>query len=143
MSMRLLSVGGGRTLAYEEAGDPAGAPLFLSHGTPGCRLSARHPDLARVRAAGLRLVTYDRPGYGHSTRQPERRVVDCVEDVAAIAEALVIERFPSPVYRVADRMPWRWRLACRSGSLAPPASSAPRRSTRTTSTGSRGWTQST
>src|SRR3954463_8733880 len=83
----------GRTLAYEEAGDPAGAPLFLLHGTPGCRLSGRHPDPEKVRHAGLRVITYDRPGYGRSTRHKGRRVVDCVSDIAAIADALGIERF--------------------------------------------------
>jgi pimeloyl-ACP methyl ester carboxylesterase len=83
----------GRTLAYEEAGDPDGAPLFLLHGTPGCRLSGRHPDPEKVRQAGLRVITYDRPGYGRSTRHQGRRVVDCVGDIAAIADALGIERF--------------------------------------------------
>jgi hypothetical protein len=93
MSARTVEVPDGRMLAFEEVGDPAGAPVFVLHGTPGCRLSGRHPDLSRVRAAGLRLVTYDRPGYGRSTRQPGRRVVDCVSDVAAIADELDIERF--------------------------------------------------
>ena len=39
------------------------------------------------------MVTYDRPGYGVSDRRPGRRVVDCVEDVAAIADALGVDRF--------------------------------------------------
>ena len=88
-----LTTSDGRTLAFIETGDPAGAPLFLLHGTPGCRLSGRHPDPSQVAEAGLRLVTYDRPGYGISTRHRGRRVVDCVADVAAIADSLLIERF--------------------------------------------------
>src|SRR4051795_9047041 len=83
----------GRALAYEETGDPDGAPIFLLHGTPGCRLSGRHPNPERVREAGLRVITYDRPGYGRSTRHRGRQVVDCVGDIAAIADALGIERF--------------------------------------------------
>lgn len=83
----------GRTLACAQIGDPDGAPLFILHGTPGSRLSGQHPDPSRVADAGLRVVTYDRPGYGRSTRQPGRSVVDCVEDIAAIADALGIERF--------------------------------------------------
>lgn len=83
----------GRELAYEEVGDPAGSAVFVLHGTPGCRLSGRHPDLSRIADAGLRLVTYDRPGYGRSARHPGRRVVDCVADVAAIADELGIDRF--------------------------------------------------
>jgi pimeloyl-ACP methyl ester carboxylesterase len=83
----------GRTLAYAEIGDPDGEPVFVLHGTPGSRLSGRHPDPARVADAGLRVVTYDRPGNGRSTRHPGRDVVDCVADVVAIADALEIERF--------------------------------------------------
>lgn len=83
----------GRTLAYAQIGDPDGKPVFVLHGTPGSRLSGRHPDPARVADAGLRVVTYDRPGYGRSNRHPGRDVVDCVADVAAIANALGIERF--------------------------------------------------
>jgi pimeloyl-ACP methyl ester carboxylesterase len=93
MSISTVAAADGRTLAYEDVGDPDGVPVFMLHGTPGCRLSGRHPDLTRVSAAGLRLVSYDRPGYGHSSRHAGRRVVDCVADVAAIADTLGIERF--------------------------------------------------
>jgi pimeloyl-ACP methyl ester carboxylesterase len=108
-------------LAFEDVGDPAGAPVFVIHGTPGCRLNGRHPDLSRVQAAGLRVVTYDRPGYGSSTRQPGRRIVDCVGDVAAIAETLDIERFAVSggsgggphALAIAARLPERvTRVAC-------------------------------
>jgi pimeloyl-ACP methyl ester carboxylesterase len=42
---------------------------------------------------GVFLVSYDRPGYGASTRVPGRRVSDAATDVAAIADALGLERF--------------------------------------------------
>jgi pimeloyl-ACP methyl ester carboxylesterase len=87
-----VAVDGGRTLAAAQWGDPEGFPVFSLHGTPGSRFG-RHPDEAAVRDSGIRLITYDRPGYGASTRHPGRRVVDCVTDVAAIADALGIERF--------------------------------------------------
>lgn len=83
----------GRTLAYAQIGDPEGTPAFVLHGTPGSRLNGRHPDPSRVADAGLRVITYDRPGFGRSTRHPGRAVVDCVPDIAAIANALGIERF--------------------------------------------------
>ena len=83
----------GRTLAYAQMGDLDGQPVFVLHGTPGSRLSGRHPDPARVADAGIRVVTYDRPGNGRSTRHRGRDVVDCVPDIAAIADALGIERF--------------------------------------------------
>jgi len=82
----------GRVLCYGQWGDPAGFPVFGLHGTPGCRLN-RYPDDDAVAAVGARLITYDRPGYGRSDRHPGRQVVDCVGDVAAIADALGIERF--------------------------------------------------
>ena len=83
----------GRALAYAQIGDPDGAPVFVLHGTPGSRLNGRHPDPSRVAEAGLWVITYDRPGYGRSTRHRGRDVVDCVADIAAIADALGIERF--------------------------------------------------
>lgn len=42
---------------------------------------------------GARLISFDRPGYGGSDRRPGRRVVDVVEDVAAVADALGLGRF--------------------------------------------------
>jgi pimeloyl-ACP methyl ester carboxylesterase len=83
----------GRTLAYAEWGDPGGAPLFSLHGTPGCRLN-RPQEEHKLRDAGIRLITYDRPGYGASDRRAGRTVADCEEDVEALADALGIERFP-------------------------------------------------
>lgn len=82
----------GRALTFAEWGDPDGFPVFLLHGTPGSRL-LRHFDESRYAAAGARVITYDRPGYGGSDRSPGRDVVDCVADVAAIADTLGFERF--------------------------------------------------
>jgi pimeloyl-ACP methyl ester carboxylesterase len=39
------------------------------------------------------VITYDRPGYGGSSRRAGRRVVDCVEDIAAIADELGLDQF--------------------------------------------------
>ena len=78
-----------RSLAFEEWGDPKGVPVFSLHGTPGSRFS-RHYDEGLYVEAGVRVITYDRPGYGVSDRNPGRRVVDCVEDVATLADVLEI-----------------------------------------------------
>lgn len=83
----------GRRVCYETGGDPDGFPLFQLHGTPGCRLN-RYPDSEKLaEATGAFVITYDRPGYGQSDRHRGRRVVDCVADVAAIADDLGIDRF--------------------------------------------------
>ena len=66
--------------------------MFLLHGTPGSRLG----PLPRVRVLyelGVRLVTFDRPGYGGSDRLASRTVADVVPDVLAIADALELDKF--------------------------------------------------
>jgi pimeloyl-ACP methyl ester carboxylesterase len=82
----------GRTLAFCEWGDPGGFPVFSLHGTPGSRLG-HHPDERVYGQARTRVITYDRPGYGESTRHPGRRVADAAADVAAIADELGLTRF--------------------------------------------------
>ena len=53
----------GRTLRVYEAGNPRGLPVVLHHGTPTIgRLFGPNADDARRR--GIRLIGYDRPGYG-------------------------------------------------------------------------------
>jgi pimeloyl-ACP methyl ester carboxylesterase len=82
----------GRTLAVAEWGDPNGLPLIAMHGTPGGRITYWEDPTIYSRH-GLRRITYDRPGYGESTRHKGRSIADVVADIAAITEALGIERF--------------------------------------------------
>jgi pimeloyl-ACP methyl ester carboxylesterase len=82
----------GRTLAVHTAGATDGRAVVVHHGTPGSGLLyAAHARLAAER--GLRLIGYDRPGYGGSQRHPGRGVADAAGDVAAILDALGVERF--------------------------------------------------
>ncbi len=88
---RTVRTSAGRTLAVEEAGDPDGRPVLVHMGTP----NSRHlygPTAADAAARGLRLIGYDRPGYGGSAPQPGRTVADCVADVRAICAELGIGR---------------------------------------------------
>ena len=81
----------GRRLDVRVSG-PAGAfPLVFHHGTPGAATPIRAVERA-AHARGLRLVTTSRPGYGDSTRQPGRDVVDVVADTAAVLAAIGAER---------------------------------------------------
>jgi pimeloyl-ACP methyl ester carboxylesterase len=82
----------GRALTYEEHGDPSGKPVILMHGTPGSRLGPI-PRASRLYPLGVRVITYDRPGYGGSDHLPERFVAHAAADVADLADALGIERF--------------------------------------------------
>jgi pimeloyl-ACP methyl ester carboxylesterase len=89
--VRTITTADGRTLALHEGGDPEGFPVLMHHGTPmSGLLYDRHDELAR--AQGIRLIGYDRPGYGSSTRQAGRRVADCAADVGTIADALQLDR---------------------------------------------------
>jgi pimeloyl-ACP methyl ester carboxylesterase len=83
---------GGRTLAVYEAGDPAGAPVVVHHGTPA-HGGLFEPWVRDAETRGIRLIGYDRPGYGGSAPDPGRSVASAAADVAAIADALGIERF--------------------------------------------------
>jgi pimeloyl-ACP methyl ester carboxylesterase len=83
-----------RTLDVHEGGDPAGFPVLFHHGTPAAGL-LYGPHAALAREQGIRLVGYDRPGYGSSTRAKGRRVADCVADVSEIADALGLDAFAS------------------------------------------------
>ena len=83
---------GGRTLAVYEDGDPSGTAVIVHHGTPDSGLLARI-WVALAKEQGIRLIGYDRPGYGGSSRHAGRNVADCADDVEAIADALGLERF--------------------------------------------------
>jgi pimeloyl-ACP methyl ester carboxylesterase len=82
----------GRELAWLELGKPKGPPVFVFHGTPGSRLQATANDKP-IMAAGVRLISVDRPGYGHSTYQRDRHLPGWASDVACLADHLKLERF--------------------------------------------------
>lgn len=88
---RAIRTPDGRTLAVEDYGDPAGRPVLVHMGTPNSR-RLYGPNVRDAAARGLRLISYDRPGYGGSTPQPGRTVADCAGDVRAICAELGIGR---------------------------------------------------
>jgi pimeloyl-ACP methyl ester carboxylesterase len=81
----------GRTLHAYDAGGP-GIAVFWHHGTPNVG-SPPEPPYADARRLGLRWVSYDRPGYGGSTVRPGRDIASAAADVAAVADALDLDRF--------------------------------------------------
>src|SRR4051794_14774368 len=92
MASRDVTGPGDRTLCVHEAGDPGGRPIVVHHGTPTYG-GLFHPWVADAEARGIRLVAYDRPGYGGSAPHRGRTVADAAADVAAIADAPGIDRF--------------------------------------------------
>ena len=66
---RLLRLPDGRTVSAWEGGDPAGSPVLFHSGTPSGRLQATLGHEA-ARRAGVRLLSFNRPGYGESSDLP-------------------------------------------------------------------------
>lgn len=89
---RVINTGGGRQLAVQEGGDPAGRAVLVHYGSPNSRILYRR-HLLDALERGIRLISYDRPGYGRSTAKPGRSFADCAVDVRAIVDAFEIERF--------------------------------------------------
>jgi pimeloyl-ACP methyl ester carboxylesterase len=89
---RTVKTADGRRLAASVYGDPEGRPVFLLHGTPGSRIGPT-PRSAILHRLGVRLICFDRPGYGESDRLPGRRVADAAADVSAIADAFGLGKF--------------------------------------------------
>jgi pimeloyl-ACP methyl ester carboxylesterase len=87
----IVRLGDGRELAWCEWGVPTGPAVLAFHGTPASRVW--WPGEALTTAAGVRLITVDRPGYGRSDPLPGRRVIDWAEDVAELTELCGIDRF--------------------------------------------------
>lgn len=82
----------GTVLRYCLYGPPDGDPVVSHNGSPSSRW--KWPSLVEsMGRSGLRLLVYDRPGYGGSTRRPGRTVADAVDDVRALADVQGWERF--------------------------------------------------
>lgn len=88
---RAVHTSDGRALAVEDVGDPAGRVVLVHVGTPNSRHLYR-PWVADAAGRGLRLIGYDRPGYGRSTPCPGYSIADCAGHVRAICAALEIDR---------------------------------------------------
>ncbi len=78
----------GRAIAVEEYGDPAGPPVLYFHGWPASRLEA-----GLIEDLPVRLLAFDRPGYGRSTPCPGRSLLDWTLDVSSVADRLGLDRF--------------------------------------------------
>ncbi|MFB5189011.1 alpha/beta fold hydrolase [Alicyclobacillus fastidiosus] len=89
---RLVTLPDGRDVEVVEAGEENRPAILVHNGTPSAAgLIQEHVEDAVAR--GLRIVSYGRPGYGQSTRQPGRSVASAAKDTLDLADALGIERF--------------------------------------------------
>ncbi|KAL4816803.1 Alpha/Beta hydrolase protein [Aspergillus spinulosporus] len=89
---QVLTLQDGRTLGYAEYGNPKGFPLLYLHGFPSSRFEgSAFDDIAWRR--NLRIIAPHRPGYGLSTFQPNRRILDYPQDTQSLVDHLGIFRF--------------------------------------------------
>jgi pimeloyl-ACP methyl ester carboxylesterase len=89
--MRSVVTSDGRTLTVREGGDPSGSRSCSSRAHRGSS-TIYEPHAPDAEERGIRLFSYDRPGYGGSTRLNGRTVADCAADITTVSDSLDIER---------------------------------------------------
>ena len=82
----------GRLLGYQEYGCPEGYPVLYFHGLPSSCLEGSITDTTACQR-NLRIITLDRPGFGISTFQENRQIIDYLEDVKILVAHLELKRF--------------------------------------------------
>jgi pimeloyl-ACP methyl ester carboxylesterase len=92
VDLQVLELSKGRDLAWREIGSPGGAPVVAFHGSPGTGHDFELVAAAAVRS-NVRLIAVDRPGYGHSTFDPQRSYGTFAADVAELVDHLGLVRF--------------------------------------------------
>jgi pimeloyl-ACP methyl ester carboxylesterase len=86
-----LELRDGRTLGWREYGPPDGKPILRFQGTPGSRKS-RHAHEESYVELDARVLVFDRPGYGDSTRLPGRGISVVADDAAELLDHAGLER---------------------------------------------------
>jgi pimeloyl-ACP methyl ester carboxylesterase len=99
-----------------ERGDPNGKPVLVHNGMPNSRLMYE-PEAQLAERQQIRLISYDRPGYGGSTSHPGRTVAVCAQDVRAIASGLGLE--PLAVWGISGGGPHALACAALLPDLVP------------------------
>jgi pimeloyl-ACP methyl ester carboxylesterase len=90
--MKTVQTADGRRLDVIDEGAEQAPALLFHHGTPG--VAEYYPPLvAATKAAGLRWISYTRPGNGGSDRSKGRTVADAAADSAAVLDALGVDAF--------------------------------------------------
>jgi pimeloyl-ACP methyl ester carboxylesterase len=82
----------GRRLGYAEYGDMGGLPVFYFTGGNSSRFEGLWFDEA-AKQHRIRLIVPDRPGFGLSDFQANRKLLDWPDDISELAEALSVAEF--------------------------------------------------
>ena len=92
MTSDVITLPDRRRLSWHEFGAPDGTPVIYTAGTPVSGLGGASYDQT-ARAAGLRWISPDKPGYGGSDYQRKRSLISWADDLAALAGHLGLDRF--------------------------------------------------
>jgi pimeloyl-ACP methyl ester carboxylesterase len=120
MAEHRLAMPDGRALCVLERGVAEGYPILVQGGTFSSRLLFE-PHVRLAEREGIRLISYDRPGFGESSPHPGRTVADCAADVRVIADALGLERLG--VYGISAGGPHALACAALLPDLVPAVAS--------------------
>ena len=92
MATDVITLPDGRRLSWHEFGDQDGSPVIYTSGTPVSGLAGNSYDEA-AKAAGLRWISPDKPGYGGSDYHRARSLVSWADDLSVLAGHLGLDRF--------------------------------------------------
>lgn len=112
VASRLVTLRSGKRLGVAEFGTPDGLPLLAFHGAPASRLMFDVADDA-ARQLGLRLIAFDRPGYGLSPLDYGATLASRTEIFAELPDALGLDRFA--IIGVSGGGPYAVAMAARLG----------------------------
>jgi pimeloyl-ACP methyl ester carboxylesterase len=87
-----IELPGGRIVECWDGGDRSGRAVIQHPGTPETRVMGRWAHDAAV-AAGVRLISLDRPGYGGSTPSTEASLRRAGADTAVLASAMGLTEY--------------------------------------------------
>jgi pimeloyl-ACP methyl ester carboxylesterase len=128
MDVQIIPSGDGRDLEVLTGGDPNGYPWLFHLGTPSAAVGSDLIDRT-ARDAGLRLITYSRPGYGRSTPRPwpRPRIADDLTDSVVVLDTLGVDEFVTlgwsgggpRALACAALLPRRCRAAASLAGVAP------------------------
>lgn len=111
MASDVVTLPDGRRLRWYEFGEPDGAPVLYTTGTPVSGLGGAWYDQT-ARVSGLRWISLDKPGYGGSDYHRKRSLVSWADDLAALADHLGLDKFALAGESGAAHLRWRLRIGC-------------------------------
>jgi pimeloyl-ACP methyl ester carboxylesterase len=87
-----ISLNDGRTLGFAEYGSENGEPIFYFSGGNSSRIEGAWFEKEAIKR-NIRLIAPDRPGFGLSSFQKNRELIDWSNDVIELADNLSINKF--------------------------------------------------